>query len=156
MLKRIAGLVVLLWPLGCAGAIEDEGGSVSAPGGLGGLRVENVRVQLVPGGQHGAVYLDVINGSEVPDRLRLVESPAVQDIQTHESLAEDGVVRMLARPDGFEIPAGAKLELKEGGKHIMLLGIADLPAAGGKLLLRLHFDRAGILEVEAPVQTFGE
>lgn len=153
MVKKIVGLVLLIWPLACAGAVEEESGSVLAPGGL---RVEKVRVRLLPGGRDGAVYLDVINGSDGPDRLRLVESPAVEDIQTHESLDEGGVVRMLARPDGFEIPAGTKVELKEGGKHLMLLGITDPPQTGEKLLLKLHFDRAGVLEVQAPVQILGE
>lgn len=152
MMKRVAGLTLLLGALGCAEAPQQQGGTAVSRQGL---RVENARVVLLPGGKDGTAYLDVINPAATPDRLRSIDSPAVQDIQTHESLDEGGVVRMRARPDGFEVPSAGRLELKEGGKHIMLLGIAEPPAEGRTILLRLHFDQAGLLEVEAPVTIIG-
>lgn len=152
MMKRVAGLTLLLGALSCAEAPLQQGGRADSGQGL---RVENARVVLLPGGKDGTAYLDVINSGAKPDRLRSVDSPVIQDIQTHESLEEDGVVRMRARPDGFEVPSAGRLQLKEGGKHIMLMGIAEPPAQGQTILLRLHFDQAGVLEVKAPVTTIG-
>lgn len=152
MAKGRAALILLIPLLGCAEAPRPEGGTASSAQGL---RVEDARVVLLPGGMDGVAYLKVVNGAEASDRLRSIESPSVQDIQTHESLDEGGVVRMRARPDGFEVPAGGELVLKEGGKHLMLMGIADSLPAGQTMLLKLHFDQAGMLEVEVPVQTIG-
>ncbi len=62
-------------------------------------------------------------------------------------------MRMVAHPDGFEIPPRCTVELAPGGKHVML--IEPRPGPGGKIRLGLRFEKAGVLEVEAPVTRLG-
>ena len=148
--------LLLALSLGCA--VVKEESSSAGPGGSAsakGISLQKVEARLVPGGASGAVYLKIVNSNAQPDRLRWVESGAAQDVQTHESREEGGMVRMLAHPDGFEIPSNATVELKPGGKHIMLLGIEDPPEPGGKIPLKLHFDKAGSIEVDATVVEIG-
>lgn len=153
--KRLALLLIVLLAWAACGKSPRDSGDTPAVS-VGGLTIRNVAAHLVPGGQYGAVYLQVANDTDSPDRLLSLDSPSVDDIQTHESLEEDGVIRMVSRPDGFEVPAHATLELHQGGKHIMLLGLDDPPAEGGTLRLTLHFEHAGPVEVEARVKAYGE
>ena len=59
---------------------------------------------------------------------------------------------MVGHPEGFEIPAQGTLVLEPGGKHIMLMGLQDLPKSGQPVTLRLQFEHAGIVEVQAVME----
>ena len=113
----------------------------------GQLEVTGPRAQVMPNGM-GAVYLSVFNPGSRSERLVSVESAAVSVIETHESVDDDGVVRMVPRPEGFEIPAGGTLALEPGGKHIMLMG-PQLEEGATTIPLTLHFEHAGPVEIEA-------
>ena len=115
----------------------------------GTLEIRDPRASLMP--DMGVVYLTVVNPGPEADRLLRVETGAARAAETHESLHEDGMVRMVARPEGFEVPAGGTLELGPGGKHIMLIEPRAEAAAGG-IPLTVHFERAGAIEVKAEVQ----
>lgn len=157
---RLPALVLILWAcLGLIGGcgpetalqetvpqetVPQEGQPTEVPGPQ--LSVEGAQAQLM--GDLGAVYFRVINRGSAPDRLVRIETPAAESAETHESLAEDGVVRMRARPDGFEIPAGGTLTLEPGGKHVMLLGLDAAVTASGRLPLRLVFEGAPPIEIE--------
>ncbi|MDY7096418.1 MAG: copper chaperone PCu(A)C [Acidobacteriota bacterium] len=118
------------------------------------LSVEGVHAQLM--GEMGAVYFRVVNQGSASDRLVRVETPAAESAETHESLVEDGVVRMRARPDGFEIPAGGSLSLEPGGKHVMLMGLDTAAMATGRLPLTVIFEHTPPVEVEIEVDAAGE
>jgi protein SCO1/2 len=111
------------------------------------LEIRDARVQLFP--NNGAVYFDVVNPGASPDRLLRVETAVAKAAETHETIDDGGVMRMKARPEGFEVPAHGTLSLSPGGKHLMLVEPTP-PAAGTKTIsLTLHFERAGAIEVTA-------
>lgn len=127
------------------GVASGCGRRADAPAGE--LAVRDARASLMQ--DMGVVYLTVVNPGPEDDRLLRVETAAARAAETHESLHEDGMVRMAARPEGFEVPAGGTLELGPGGKHIMLIGPLDSQPAAGSIPLTLHFERAGAIEVQA-------
>jgi copper(I)-binding protein len=98
----------------------------------------------------GAVYLTVVNPGAA-DRLVRVETPAARRAELHESVLEKDMMRMVAHPDGFAVPAGGTLELKPGGKHLMLVDLQGHPGTGEKVPLTLHFACAGAITVAAEV-----
>ncbi|HSS77730.1 MAG TPA: copper chaperone PCu(A)C [Thermoanaerobaculia bacterium] len=118
------------------------------------LEVRQARATLTP--SMGAVYLTVVNRGTRSDRLLRVESAAAEAAEPHESREEKGVMKMVAHPEGFEVPAGGKLELQPGGKHIMLMAPRMFAAAGGSIPLTLHFERAGTVRIRATVAALGE
>ncbi|HYO16525.1 MAG TPA: copper chaperone PCu(A)C [Thermoanaerobaculia bacterium] len=118
-----------------------------APAAVGELEIRDARASLMQ--DMGVVYLTVVNPGPEDDRLLRVETAAARVAETHESLHENGVVRMAARPEGFEVPAGGTLELGPGGKHIMLIEPKTAQEAAGSIPLTLHFERAGAIEVQA-------
>lgn len=135
--------------------------------GESGLWVTVPRARLMEANAMGAVYFTVHNRSDHDDRLVAVEAGGTigdgAGAQLHETVLEDGVSRMRARPEGFAVPAGEDLRFEPGGPHVMLTGL-DMPAptpadaaAGGTgnggvltprddeppLLLYLRFEVAG-------------
>ncbi|HXU33250.1 MAG TPA: SCO family protein [Thermoanaerobaculia bacterium] len=120
-----------------------------APGKVAAARLEirDARAQLFA--SNGTIYFDVVNPGASPDRLLRVETAAAKAAEAHETIDDGGVMRMKARPEGFEVPAGGTLSLSPGGKHLMLVD-PQPPAAGAKSIpLTLHFERAGAIEVQA-------
>ena len=103
----------------------------------------------VPGQTSSAVYLTITNkGGD--DRLVSVAT-AAGAASLHSTSMDGGVMRM--RPlDGLVIPAGARVELKPGGTHIMLMGIKQPLAPGSTLPLDLKFERFGERRVTARVE----
>lgn len=100
---------------------------------------------------NGVVYLTVTNGTGQADRLLSAESPVADHVELHETINDNGVMRMRPQPDGFEIPPHSILELKPGGKHIMLVDLTAPLVAGQSISITLHFEVAGDRQLAAPV-----
>ncbi len=100
--------VLLVMGGGCKKQAMQGPIAVEAPASAG-LEIREPRINLTP--DAGAVYLTVVNPGSQGDRLLRVETTAAQHAEVHESVEENGVVRMVARPEGFEVPAGGTLEL---------------------------------------------
>ena len=152
------GTALLLTVSACRSSPETEEAATTEPTAevpepaptwhLGDLEVRNARVNLMPG--MGALYLTVSNGGGEDDRLVSVSTPAAARAETHETVQDDGVMRMVPYPDGFQVPAGGRVQLAPGGKHVMLIDpLADLGAE--PILVSLHFEGAGQLDLEVPV-----
>lgn len=118
----------------------------------GKLTVVDVRARPAPlEGGNGAAYMAVLNGLDVPVRLASVTGNAAAAVELHESVNDNGVMKMEPHPEGFEIPAGGTLELKPGGKHVMLLGLVKPLAVGDSIDLTLNFEGSEAITVSVPV-----
>ena len=103
-------------------------------------------------GGTGGAFLTIRNESGQTDRLRSATSPAAQTVELHETVDDHGVMRMVPQPDGWEVAPGGRLELKPGGKHIMLVGLVRPLAAGETIEITLNFEKAGAIRVQASVR----
>lgn len=100
---------------------------------------------------NGAVYVKVSNHGQTPDAILSASSDAAETVELHEVINDAGVMRM--RPvRRIEIPAGATIELKPGGYHIMLLGLRSDLRSGTTVKVKLSLEKAGPLAVEAQVR----
>ncbi|MDC0712293.1 copper chaperone PCu(A)C [Stigmatella sp. ncwal1] len=116
------------------------------------VRVERARARVTPA-QVGAVYLSLVNATARADRLLSAESSSAAKIELHEVVAREDVLSMVLHPEGFPIPAGGRVELAPGGKHLMLYNVRA-PASGIDLLLR--FEKTGPLRLHVPVVSADE
>lgn len=98
----------------------------------------------------GAIYLSIMNHGAAADQLVAVATPAAQSAMLHEMKMEGDVMTMRALP-ALDIPAGATVDLKPGGTHIMLMGLKAPLKAGDTLALDLTFAKGGVVKVEVPV-----
>jgi hypothetical protein len=100
---------------------------------------------------NGAVYVTIENYGGAPDALLAAATDAARTVELHETINEGGVMRM--RPlRKFEVAGGARLEMKPGGHHIMLLGLTRDLKPGDTVKVTLTFEKAGPMTIEAPVR----
>ena len=72
-------------------------------------------------------------------------------MELHETIDDNGVMRMVPQPDGFSIPAGGSVELMPGGKHVMLIGLINPLETGGEIEITLNFDNGESMTTVVPV-----
>jgi copper(I)-binding protein len=102
----------------------------------------------------GAAYLTIANKSASDDRLVAVAATVATKAELHVTSMDNGVMKM--RPlDGVDIKAGGQAELKPGGMHIMLVGLAAPLKEGQTFPLTLTFEKAGKVEVTVTVEKAG-
>ncbi|MDR5710197.1 MAG: copper chaperone PCu(A)C [Armatimonadota bacterium] len=105
-------------------------------------------------GGNSAVYMEIHNRSPQPDRLMGAEAEVAEVVELHRSRMEGGMHRM-EKVESIEIPAGAKVALRPGGFHIMLIRLVRPLRTGDRFSLRLRFQRAGDLVIQVPVRQQG-
>lgn len=123
---------------------------------LGTLAIEGAWSRATAAGAKvGAAYLTIRNTGGAADTLVAVESPVAARGEIHDMTMSEGVMRMRRLPDGLEIPAGGAVELKPGGKHLMLIDLKAPLAAGGRVPLKLTFKSGAQGEIALPVRALG-
>jgi len=107
------------------------------------------RASTMPTAQTGAAYVSLMNHG-ADDKLVSVSTPAAKSAELHKSEVVDGVMKM--EPVGaLDVPQNGMIEMKPGGYHIMLMGLAKPLAKGEEIELTLTFEKAGEVKVKVPV-----
>ncbi|MDR7416894.1 MAG: copper chaperone PCu(A)C [Armatimonadota bacterium] len=102
-------------------------------------------------GGNSAVYMEIHNRSSQLDRLVAAEAEVAEAVELHRTRTEGGMHRM-EKVESIEVPGGAKVELKPGGYHIMLIRLTRPLRVGERFPLKLRFARAGDLGIQVPVR----
>ena len=103
----------------------------------------------LPGQPVGGGFMTITNKGGEADRLLAITAPDVSDdVQLHEMAIENDVMKMRQLPDGIEIPAGATVELKSGGLHVMFMRIKHPFKEGESFKATLTFEKAGAVDVD--------
>lgn len=104
-----------------------------------------------PGAKVGAGYLEIRNSGTEPDRLIGASTPAAERVELHVLMREGDVVRM-REVKSLDVPARERLILRPSGSHLMIVGLGRPLVKGERVLLTLHFEKAGELKIELEVQ----
>ncbi|MDT1063004.1 copper chaperone PCu(A)C [Paracoccus sp. CPCC 101403] len=99
----------------------------------------------------GGGYLTVTNAGQSDDRLVSATSPLAGKVEIHEMTMDGDVMRMRPLTDGLPLPAGASVEMKPGGTHLMLMELKQPLAEGDSVPVTLTFEKAGTVELQLPV-----
>ncbi|RBO55091.1 copper-binding protein [Rhodovulum sp. BSW8] len=103
--------------------------------------------------QSGAAFMTLVNSGGADDRLIAAASDAADRVELHTHVSDaNGVMQMIEVKEGFPVPAHGRHELRRGGDHVMLLGLTRSLTEGDSVHLTLTFEKAGTVEVEAPVE----
>jgi len=117
------------------------------------VTVSDPYARAVPPGQpNSGVFMTLRNASDQPRALVAAKSPAAKTVELHTHTNDGGVMRM-RKIERIEIPAGASVQLKPGGLHVMLIGLNGDLTPGGTVALDLSFDDGSQAQVQAPVRT---
>jgi copper(I)-binding protein len=89
----------------------------------------------------GGVFLTVTDKG-APDRLVGASTPVAAMAEVHETVNDNGVMRMRPVP-GLPLESNKPVELKPGGYHIMLMGLKQQLKDGETFPVTLNFEKAG-------------
>ena len=132
----------------CAGALAACGDDGDAPA----VVIDNARARFTTT-DLGAIYFDVrVTGAG--DALMAAATEIAEDAQLHKIATVDGSAMMREVAGGIPIAPGGSVSLRPGGYHVMLLGVAEVPAPGETFALTLEFARAGRVTVDVAVEAF--
>lgn len=108
------------------------------------------------GAKVAAGYISLKNEGTEADRLVSATGAIAGKTEVHEMAVDaNGIMTMRPVEGGIEIPAGATVELKPGGIHIMFMNLKQGVKEGEKFAGTLTFEKAGSIEVEFDVQAIG-
>lgn len=113
--------------------------NTDASTGMGGMAKAN-----------GASYMMIQNGGAA-DKLLKAESDVAETVELHTVTDEGGMMQMRPVPS-IDVPANSSVELKPGGYHVMLIGLKQELKPGDTVNLKLTFEKAGVMQVQAPVR----
>ncbi|MFN7168084.1 MAG: copper chaperone PCu(A)C, partial [Pannonibacter sp.] len=82
-------------------------------------------------------------------------APVTDRTELHEMAVIDGVMKMREMEGGIPVPAGATVELKPGGLHVMFMDIKQPLKEGETLPITLTFEKAGTVTVDMPIAKIG-
>lgn len=87
-----------------------------------------------------AVYFLLENPGSHPIRLSAASTSVTETVEIHETTMEGDVMRMRPLENGITVAPGETAELRQGGLHIMLLGLTAPLVEGSAIPLTLTFD----------------
>lgn len=95
-------------------------------------------------------YFMIHNMGKEADKLVGASSPLAERAELHTHTMTDGIMRM-HHVDAIELPAKSEVALKPGGFHLMIFGLKEPVAKGGRIPVVLKFEKAGELTVDLTV-----
>lgn len=98
-----------------------------------------------------AAFMQIENAGGTDCQLAAVATESAGKAELHTHIDEDGMMKMVAVPEGFTIPAGGHFALERGGPHVMLMDLAKPLQPGDEAKLVLDFGTCGQVEVTVPV-----
>lgn len=129
---------------GCTQATPGlQGGSIT----VGDLRVERAVVWTLVSAQSGSAGM-LIHCSST-DTLLAVNLDGAK-AQLH-GVGGGGTMTPISQ---LPCPAGSSLQLRGQGDHIMLTDWTGVPSPGDTVTINLHWSRAGVLTLRAPVMSY--
>ena len=111
--------------------------------------------EVPPGSDVTALYLDIKNnGGE--DAIVSISSPVSDTAEIHSTeINSDGIAKMVEL-ENVAVPANGVLNLKPGGKHIMLIGLKEPLKPGDVHEVKLNFKSSGEKSANAEVKGFAD
>jgi copper(I)-binding protein len=103
--------------------------------------------------QAGGIFLTVTD-TGAPDRLVGASTPVAATAELHETVNDNGVMRMRPVP-GLPLEAGKPVVLKPGSYHLMLMGLKQQLKPGDTFPVTLTFEKAPPVTATVTVATAG-
>ena len=117
---------------------------------VGNLSIDDVWARTGQPGQVSAAFMDVKNKGAA-DKIVSAHCDCAKATELHDMKMADGKMLMMQVP-AMDVPANGDLKLKPGSYHIMLIGLNRPLVAGETLPIKLKFEKAGEVTVQAQVK----
>jgi periplasmic copper chaperone A len=126
----------------------------AAPASAQPIEVQNAWARATAAGAKAAGIFVTITDKGGPDRLVGASTPVAAMAEVHETINDNGVMRMRPIP-ALPLQPGQAVVLKPGGYHIMLMGMKQQLKDGETFPLTLNFEKAGAITTTVHVAKAG-
>jgi len=118
------------------------------------VQVENAWARATAAGaRSGGIFL-TLTDTGAPDRLLGASTPVAATAELHETIDDNGVMRMRPVP-ALPLEAGKPVVLKPGSYHLMLIGLRQQLKPGDSFPVTLTFEKAAPVTATVTVATAG-
>lgn len=117
---------------------------------VGNLSIDDIWARTGQPGQVSAAYFEVKNKGNA-DKIVSANCDCAKATELHNVKMIDGAMKMYQVP-AMDIPADGELKLKPGSYHIMLIGLNRPLVAGESLPIKVKFEKAGEVTLQAKVK----
>lgn len=117
---------------------------------VGNLNIDDIWARTGQPGQVSAAYFEVKNKGSA-DKIVSANCDCAKATELHNVKMIDGAMKMYQVP-AMDIPADGELKLKPGSYHIMLIGLNRPLVAGESLPIKVKFEKAGEVTLQAKVK----
>lgn len=130
-------------------------GGFAAPALADGIQVKGAWARASIGTERpGVAYMTIHNSGAESDRLLALNTPVAERAMLHQSVLQDGVMKMRPAAD-IDIPPGGMVMLEPGGLHLMLTKLQKKLVRGEAFPLTLTFEHAGEVRVHVMIAGMG-
>lgn len=120
---------------------------------VGNLSIDDVWARTGQPGQVSAAYFEIKNKGAA-DKIVSANCDCAKATELHNVKMIDGAMKMY-QVQAMDIPADGELKLKPGSYHIMLIGLNRPLVAGEMLPIKVKFEKAGEVTLQAKVKDKG-
>jgi periplasmic copper chaperone A len=99
----------------------------------------------------GVAYVTLENTSGTADKLISASAPVADKVELHTHM-HDGAIMRMREVQSVEVGPHAKVALKPGGLHIMMIGLKEPLKKGSHFPLTLDFEKAGKMTVDVAIE----
>lgn len=111
----------------------------------------------VPPAPNGALYFSATNTGDEDIAITGASSDVAGMLELHEVIDNDGMMQMQPiEGQRIEIPAGETVELRQGGLHVMAMGLTDGLEDGADAAFTLSTDAECEIAITAPITVEAE
>ena len=126
---------------------------VAAVADMSPINVDHAWSRAAMAGHQGVIYL-TISDTGAPDTLTSVATPVAEKADLHETINDQGVMKM--RPvAALTVAPGKPLTLTPGGYHIMLMNLKQPLKEGDSFPVTLTFAKSGQVTTTVIVEKAG-
>lgn len=86
------------------------------------------------------------------DRLVAADTDVAQAVEFHQTTIDDKGLATMKPLAAIELPPNSEIRVEPGSYHLMLVAITRELKVGDTVMLRLTFEKAGTVELVAPVR----
>lgn len=147
-IASVGGLALALGLAACSS--EPETPVEAAPEAPEGITVTDGRMNIpAAAGNPAAVYFTITNAGTEEQMMRAVAVQGAESAMFHETAEWNGQIDMQELLQ-VAVPAGESVVFEQGGKHVMVMGLAEGLEPGGEIEVTLSFVRGD--KVSFPVR----
>lgn len=116
------------------------------------LEIKDAWIRPAGEGMNSALYFTIENKSDSTDKFLSASCEFAEIVEIHETYHKENDMMGMRAVENVEVEANSTVKLKPGSFHVMIIKLKEDLKVGSKHKVKLKFEKAGVMEIEAEVK----